>query len=194
MTDYLALIAEKEPDTLLEQARRLEGALSALAERKAGEELKTSSPPHLSSQNRENTEKAAGMGEETMALETAQQASALSQLQGSERRQAPHFPLLDQLRTLDGAFGLEERRAEAGAETQAYWTAGRTAARGGTAAERTGQLPHGAAPLPGAGAGAAGPLGGRAALQSSGEAAWAEQADRAFRRDSRRYDGGFYLY
>lgn len=23
---------------------------------------------------------------------------------------------------------------------------------------------------------------------------WAEQADRAFRRDSRRYDGGFYLY
>lgn len=27
-----------------------------------------------------------------------------------------------------------------------------------------------------------------------GEMGWAEQADRAFRRDSRRYDGGFYLY
>ena len=26
------------------------------------------------------------------------------------------------------------------------------------------------------------------------EARWAEWADRAFRRDSRRYDGGFYLY
>ncbi len=29
---------------------------------------------------------------------------------------------------------------------------------------------------------------------ASGEMIWAEQADRAFRRDSRRYDGGFYLY
>lgn len=29
---------------------------------------------------------------------------------------------------------------------------------------------------------------------SSEEMRWAEQADRAFRRDSRRYDGGFYLY
>lgn len=29
---------------------------------------------------------------------------------------------------------------------------------------------------------------------AAGEAEWAEQADRAFRRDSRRYDGGFYLY
>ena len=27
-----------------------------------------------------------------------------------------------------------------------------------------------------------------------GELQWAERADRAFRRDSRRYDGGFYLY
>ncbi len=29
---------------------------------------------------------------------------------------------------------------------------------------------------------------------SGSELRWAEQADRAFRRDSRRYDGGFYLY
>lgn len=29
---------------------------------------------------------------------------------------------------------------------------------------------------------------------AQGEMRWAEQADRAFRRDSRRYDGGFYLY
>lgn len=29
---------------------------------------------------------------------------------------------------------------------------------------------------------------------ASEEMRWAEQADRAFRRDSRRYDGGFYLY
>ena len=31
-------------------------------------------------------------------------------------------------------------------------------------------------------------------LPSSGGTDWVEQADRAFRRDSRRYDGGFYLY
>ena len=29
---------------------------------------------------------------------------------------------------------------------------------------------------------------------TGGVLSWAEQADRAFRRDSRRYDGGFYLY
>ena len=35
---------------------------------------------------------------------------------------------------------------------------------------------------------------GPSAPSASGEMRWAEQADRAFRRDSRRYDGGFYLY
>lgn len=33
-----------------------------------------------------------------------------------------------------------------------------------------------------------------AALQTEDETGWAERADRAFRRDSRRYDGGFFLY
>ena len=35
---------------------------------------------------------------------------------------------------------------------------------------------------------------GPSAPSASGEMRWAERADRAFRRDSRRYDGGFYLY
>lgn len=35
---------------------------------------------------------------------------------------------------------------------------------------------------------------GPAVPSAQGEMRWAEQADRAFRRDSRRYDGGFYLY
>ena len=34
----------------------------------------------------------------------------------------------------------------------------------------------------------------RADFSYGGTQSWAEQADRAFRRDSRRYDGGFYLY
>jgi len=38
-------------------------------------------------------------------------------------------------------------------------------------------------------AGTAGP-----GAASAAEPGWVEQADRAFRRDSRRYDGGFYLY
>ena len=35
---------------------------------------------------------------------------------------------------------------------------------------------------------------GGTALRYGGELDWAERADRVFRRDSRRYDGGFYLY
>lgn len=35
---------------------------------------------------------------------------------------------------------------------------------------------------------------GTSGLPASEEMQWAEQADRVFRRDSRRYDGGFYLY
>lgn len=35
---------------------------------------------------------------------------------------------------------------------------------------------------------------GTATPSAQGDMRWAEQADRAFRRDSRRYDGGFYLY
>ena len=38
-------------------------------------------------------------------------------------------------------------------------------------------------------------MGGLGGLSASGrEGDWVEQADQAFRRDSRRYDGGFYLY
>ena len=35
---------------------------------------------------------------------------------------------------------------------------------------------------------------GETALRYGMELDWAERADRVFRRDSRRYDGGFYLY
>lgn len=34
----------------------------------------------------------------------------------------------------------------------------------------------------------------RRSVRAADELSWAEQADRIFRRDSRRYDGGFYLY
>lgn len=37
-------------------------------------------------------------------------------------------------------------------------------------------------------------LGAEGRFASGGGPDWVEQADRAFRRDSRRYDGGFYLY
>ena len=39
-------------------------------------------------------------------------------------------------------------------------------------------------------------MAGETARPSGGDegSRWAEWADRAFRRDSRRYDGGFYLY
>ncbi len=44
------------------------------------------------------------------------------------------------------------------------------------------------------GAWGSGPVPERDAPLPGGEIRWAERADRAFRRDSRRYDGGFYLY
>ena len=45
-----------------------------------------------------------------------------------------------------------------------------------------------------AAAGAGGLPYGRGGPGAWEETRWAEQADRVFRRDSRRYDGGFYLY
>ena len=56
---------------------------------------------------------------------------------------------------------------------------------GSRAGTGPGQLP--------APAGPAGQLTG-GSLGRPGGQGWAEQADRIFRRDSRRYDGGFYLY
>ena len=100
------------------------------------------------------------------------------------RRRAP--PLAAQLEELERAVSAAAslpagRRAEAG--------------RGGVSLppDRTRGWTAGDWETGPAGGGRSGP-GGTAVSPSDGALSWAEQADRVFRRDSRRYDGGFYLY
>ena len=110
--------------------------------------------------------------------------------EGQEREET--FPLLEQLRRLESVQVLPQA-AQSRAGTRAVSAGRRNAWNGlewgegltGVAGEMP-SLPQGrenpAFRLPGGGA------------SPGGEAGWAEQADRVFRRDSRRYDGGFYLY
>lgn len=85
-------------------------------------------------------------------------------------------------------------------ERAAAISAGDVSLRRRAGAETSGNYPvslpgTGAAVLPGAAIEAG--MGQNAALAgalSADDARWAERADRVFRRDSRRYDGGFYLY
>lgn len=80
---------------------------------------------------------------------------------------------------------LSGGEVKASAERDGEWSGGSVSPRG----PETGWLPGGTAE-------ARTPAGetGASAVPMSEETRWAEQADRAFRRDSRRYDGGFYLY
>ena len=102
-------------------------------------------------------------------------------------------PLLEQLERLEraAASGAGERVPA----RQAAWENRGRMERGGGSAGRAG----GASPYPNG----AEPSGERWALGRglpgpgavpADDTLWAERADRAFRRDSRRYDGGFYLY
>ena len=105
-------------------------------------------------------------------------------------------PLSAQLEELDRAVSaLTTLIPEGRGTAQNGWNAGR----------RTGSYPIS---LPGPQGSAVGPTvtgvpGGvwnspgaaaRADFACGGTQSWAEQADRVFRRDSRRYDGGFFLY
>lgn len=69
--------------------------------------------------------------------------------------------------------------------------------RGGTETHEkfSDQARRGAVPVPDPEEAEKTRMGGLGGLSASGrEGDWVEQADQAFRRDSRRYDGGFYLY
>lgn len=204
MTDYLELL-EEGADALLEQARRLEQALVGRGRNReeAGEE---GSSPVRSTLREEQTvpERMLLRGETDRPHEGSLEEAlepfgvlSLSQAQmdtareeGQEREET--FPLLEQLRRLESVQGLPQA-AQSQASTRAVSAGRQNAWNGlewgeglaGVAGEMP-SLPQGrenpAFRLPGGGA------------SPGGEAGWAEQADRVFRRDSRRYDGGFYLY
>ena len=204
MTDYLELL-EEGADALLEQARRLEQALVG-RERNREEAGEEGSSPVRSPLRGEQAvpERMLLRGETDRPHEGSPEAAlesfgalSLSRAQvdtaweeGQEREET--FPLLEQLRRLESVQVLPQAE-QSRAGTRAGSAGRRNAWNGlewgegltGVAGEMP-SLPQGrenpAFRLPGGGA------------SPGGEAGWAEQADRVFRRDSRRYDGGFYLY
>lgn len=203
MTDYLELL-EEGADALLEQARRLEQAL--IGKKQGGEGVGEAGNSPARSSPEEETAIPTGMlfavmdagtdhdiPEWTMepagALSLPQTESEAVREEGKQRGEA--LPLLEQLRRLEAARTAVP--AAGGATENGTGFIGRGVMRGAPPGEggaaASGEMPW----LPGGRESAAALIpGGR--ISSGGEAGWAEQADRVFRRDSRRYDGGFYLY
>ena len=198
MTDYLELLEEKSMDALLEQTRRMERVLSGLRDWTAGEEVMASSAGSTQRETDEweNARVSESRGESMELLRTKGETLSPSQALG-EAQEKESFPLSDQLRQLDRAAELSAvgQRTQEGTGEGAWsrsWSGQGGSALLPGAAQRT--IPGDAASLSQSGSAlSADPVGGEA-LASAGALSWAEQADRVFRRDSRRYDGGFYLY
>ena len=215
MTDYLELTWPGQEDALLEQTRRLERVLSRLI---AGGQPEPAGP---GAENRSRArERPAGAGTEGVGEAEAELLSP----DGSRRRTpGPRLERMDPDAPWPGwAEGEgDPERESLPLETQltqldraARWADGPL--RSGLSGPDEGTRPARRRPGGGAGAGSAPgralpgegwePDWGRAAAGEGGlpygrggpgaweETRWAEQADRVFRRDSRRYDGGFYLY
>lgn len=194
MTDYLEQPEEQE-NALLEQAKRLEQALSALAlrEPEEGAEGVLDRVGNWEDGGESQAWERKSLGEAFLAAAGAGEASpAQPAAQGSKER--AELPLMAQLRQLDRAMDGPGETAGTGTEEHALPSAKQAAgwnqAEPGTAR----RLFHQGYSLPQTERGEELRSTPREPLQSSGNLTWAEQADRAFRRDSRRYDGGFYLY
>ena len=195
MTDYLEQPEEKE-NALLEQAKRLEQALSALALR---EETETGAEGALDwFEDWENGgESLAWEGKshsEPLLAGAGEGKTSLSQPPAQGQREKAELPLLTQLRQLDRALDGPGEAAGTGTEERALHSAKQAAGWSQAELGAARRLFNPEAFLSQTGRGDGFRSGGREPLQSSGDLTWAEQTDRAFRRDSRRYDGGFYLY
>ena len=215
MTDYLELTWPGQEDALLEQARRLERALSRLA---TGDRPEPEGP---GAENRSRArERPAGAGTEGVGEAEAELLSP----DGSRRRtpgprlerMAPDapwpgwaegegdperesLPLEVQLTRLDRAVRVADGPLRSGLSGPDEGTrpARRRPGGGAGAGSAPGRALPGEGWEPDWGRAAAGEGGlpyGRGGPGAWEETRWAEQADRVFRRDSRRYDGGFYLY
>ena len=215
MTDYLELTWPGQEDALLEQTRRLERALSRLI---AGGQPEPEGPG-AESRSRAR-ERPAGAGTEGVGEAEAELLSP----DGSRRRTpGPRLERMDPDAPWPGRAEGEGDPERESLPLETQLTRLDRAVRWADGSIRSGGMEPGrsARPAPrrpggGAGAGSASgralpgegwePDRGRAAAGAGGlpygrggpgaweETRWAEQADRVFRRDSRRYDGGFYLY
>lgn len=215
MTDYLELTWPGQEDALLEQTRRLERALSRLI---AGGQPEPEGPEE---ENRSRArERPAGAGTEG----AGEAEAGLLSPDGSRRRtpgprlermdpDAPgpgraegegdpereSLPLEVQLTRLDRAVRVADEPLRSGLSGAGGDVHPARRSPGGKAG--AGSAPGRALPGEGwepdwgrAAAGEGGLPYGRGGPGAWEETRWAEQADRVFRRDSRRYDGGFYLY
>lgn len=183
MTDYLKG-TEKQENALLEQAKRLERALAALAVRGNGE------GPERAAEQMEHREESWNGGEE--ADRGPAEDFLLSQVQRQDKNQ--QLPLLGQLRQMDGTWGRMEEAGNMGWKEPAAQMIERTPGRNPSTLPAAGRLSAADALLSGTQRESHPAFRQPSPLPSGGALTWAEQADRAFRRDSRRYDSGFYLY
>jgi len=128
-------------------------------------------------------------------LQTSSEAPQRTSLEVPQRVRTPleteegeTSPLLDQVQRLERAAGRSVQLGPGQGRNTSF-----PQPAGTLAPPRTGTAFPDAPGVPGEGR-----SGGSGFVQNGASAAeelrWAEQADRAFRRDSRRYDGGFYLY
>ena len=195
MTDYLELPGQEE-DALLEQAKRLERALSSLV-RRAGENGEEHTD--IRQENRAGSgERPEWKTQETQGLSTSPEGEAerAAPLPEQTRRQSEEGELflLEQLKKQDRVWFRIGENPGAGGEKPTFQPLEQLAGGRYPIYEKTGRVSHGSDPMPLAGGKERLVPGGRELLPSVGELTLAERADRAFRRDSRRYDGGFYLY
>lgn len=208
MTDYLDELLDNV-NALLEQVRRLERSGGVL-----GQEKDAAAPDSAKSRPewKKQEEKLRKDARETLEAERSASQSIEAEgkksaaLTGGEAPEPPQrrmtpleaeqrsFPLLEQVERLERAlFGpaASAPAIERGASAWGGWD--RERQRYPDARSVQEQTPGYFA----AGTGQETEWNTLAHLErlgAGGELAWAEQADRAFRRDSRRYDGGFYLY
>lgn len=217
MTDYLKEELERAR-ALLEEVKRLERSVPG---RREGEAVRAGAAPEAggaaltagtapeadrtvltagAAPEADRTAPAAGTAPETdrtvPTAEAAENGKGFSPAEAGEETERRTLPLMEELERLERASSSRnapplrtEVPGRAGAEG--------AGARGGYPWALPG--PGRGGPLPGvAGAGSAdGSWNGvpdRSSALAADEMRWAEWADRAFQRDSRRYDGGFYLY
>ena len=183
MTDYLSDILDAGEDALERALRRTEDTLAG-AEGASGLDRKAGQPAaeeHFAGEDRlEEAQQASGSGSGWAGLPSPAPETDIPAAGGQpeEESQPSGTPgwAEDAAQPLAGALEQADRSA-----AQAAALAGREQARpapGQGAAERSGWM---SSVQPGRDGGA-------------GELETALRVDRAFRRDSRRYDGGFFLY
>ena len=193
MTDYLEIL-EGNADVLWEETRQLDRSLSGLWSAE-GEERREALQADGGREMVERLERTVRSEQEKAPMGADVQSQTLAVRQeGRERTltwgvlppEKRDVPLLEELEKL-------ERAVWSPATGRGLLASGRAGNFGGEAAKLRGRAQEVGAALLGRKNDGQGqiPPGVRGELYSDGEI---RRADKIFRRDSRRYDGGFYLY